>query len=458
MRKCRELSKLPKALHTKSLNFHRTKPGTVSALLGGHTPFDPRNPPVRLDPTHPAARARTPFPRFASPALQVRAFPKALLTAPAAPWPDPPFAPARVRPWGAQLKRLLGEGEGEGEVRGVSLDMAMVCIVGIRATHKSAVVRKKIAARLKTAVGLVATRGAQRGAAQGLVFREGERPPEEWVSPDWIYTFLPTLAVYRMPYPELVTLLRAALDGINAKKRVLEAKWVADATGQRTPRPAAAPRRTRGEHEQAVGSRADPRATEERWHPRPQRTPPHFTQTRTDAPAPAPSRTRAAFGLRTADAPSNSPSPPASADPPAPSRRIALTRPAFGLRAKDAPPPTATSSGSADAPAPPPSRRITLTRPAFGLRAQPPPSSSPPPQETTSPAPPLADAPIPRLFFPDAPPPDPPKPDAAPAPAPVPPATLKAFAAPEPPHPAGAAQSQLFRRQEFVVLPRKPGR
>ncbi|KAF7972132.1 hypothetical protein HWV62_18860 [Athelia sp. TMB] len=432
MRKCRELSKLPKALHTKSLNFHRTKPGTVSALLGGHTPFDPRNPPARLDPTHPAARARTPFPRFASPALQVRAFPKALLAAPAAPWPDPPFAPARVVPWGAQLKRLLGE-EGEGEVRGVSLDMAMVCIVGIRATHKSAVVRKKIAARLKTAVALVAARGARRGAAQGLVFREGERAPEEWVSPDWIYTFLPTLAVYRMPYPELVTLLRAALDGINAKKRVLEAKWVADATGQRTPR-------EHGAHEQETrrppGARTDSKAPPRHADPRPtQERRPAYTprDPRPHRPQPPP-----------ADAPT-----PTSASP-EPSRRITLTRPAFGLRAKDAPP---LSSPSADVAAPAPSRRITLTRPAFGLRAKPPPPSSPPPQETTAPPPPLADTPIPRLFFPDAPPPDA-------APAPVPPATPKAFAAPEPPHPArppaGDTKSRLFRRQEFVVLPRKP--
>ena len=147
---------------------------------------------MRLDATHPAARLPkaaygSAFPRFGSPALQVRAFPKALLMTPAAPWPDPPFPPARAVPWGEQLDRLLGRTAEEGEVKSMrvdSLDMAMVCIVGIKATHKSAVVRKKIAARLKTAVALVATRGAQvQGPSKELVFREGERPPAEWVSP-----------------------------------------------------------------------------------------------------------------------------------------------------------------------------------------------------------------------------------------------------------------------------------
>lgn len=53
-----------------------------------------------------------------------------------------------------------------------------------------------------------------------------DRPP----GTDWIYTFQPTLPIYRMPYPELVTLLRNAFGLLNLRTRAMEAKWVADAT------------------------------------------------------------------------------------------------------------------------------------------------------------------------------------------------------------------------------------
>jgi hypothetical protein len=43
--------------------------------------------------------------------------------------------------------------------------------------------------------------------------------------PDWTYLFFPTLAVYRMPYPELVTQLRKALNSLYEKGTLLEQGW-----------------------------------------------------------------------------------------------------------------------------------------------------------------------------------------------------------------------------------------
>lgn len=119
---------------------------------------------------------------------------------PAVPWPSPPFPPATTSKWSEQLKILQANAaKAKGEVWEIdtdvkivkidSVDMAMVCIVGKKATHKSAVIRNKIVARLKTAVSLLVTRGAAAsGRTQGcdtahLVFNEDANSPERWISP-----------------------------------------------------------------------------------------------------------------------------------------------------------------------------------------------------------------------------------------------------------------------------------
>lgn len=218
MQKCRELSKLPKARIAKSLNvsvtsslstwrtthkthentsqFHRTKPGSLSKAS-----FDPNNVSVLVDASHPAAQVpkstygKT-FPRVNNSSIQIRAFPKALLMTPGVPYPDPPFPPAKVTKWSEQLERLqetplkakgaMGESDVEAtNVHVESVDIAMVCLVSIKATHKSAVIRKKIVTRLKTVVSLLATRGAQvQHGSSRLVFQENEKhSPEQWISP-----------------------------------------------------------------------------------------------------------------------------------------------------------------------------------------------------------------------------------------------------------------------------------
>ena len=46
---------------------------------------------------------------------------------------------------------------------------------------------------------------------------------------EWTYVFIPTMSIYRMPYPEMVSLLRKALENIYTRAKVVEAKWVSDA-------------------------------------------------------------------------------------------------------------------------------------------------------------------------------------------------------------------------------------
>ena len=43
--------------------------------------------------------------------------------------------------------------------------------------------------------------------------------------PDWIYTFAPTLSIYRMPHLELISLLRTAFGRVHLKIKLAEAKW-----------------------------------------------------------------------------------------------------------------------------------------------------------------------------------------------------------------------------------------
>lgn len=75
----------------------------------------------------------------------MRATPKAALHMPEAKWPDPPYSPAPPR--------------GPGSPR---VNMSLLKVVG-KKVHKDAVVRKKLANKMRLAVSLVVTRGAYAG-------------------------------------------------------------------------------------------------------------------------------------------------------------------------------------------------------------------------------------------------------------------------------------------------------
>ncbi|KAH8112318.1 hypothetical protein DFH11DRAFT_1858379 [Phellopilus nigrolimitatus] len=226
MREPLRLSRLPKARALRSINFKRNTPGnflrlSVPALGKAHDAVvDPSHPWARIPPKVYAGQ----FPYHSSPALTVRAFPKALLTKPEFPHPDPPFGLT----W---RKGAGGDGEsGEEFGEGTRVDMSLMHSIS-KKLHKSAMVRAKIKNRLKTALALLFTHNAEvenlPGEGARLVCGEQVRNRGRWVmkDPDWTYVFIPTLEVYRMPYDKLVPLLRKALAYTSEKGRIVEEKW-----------------------------------------------------------------------------------------------------------------------------------------------------------------------------------------------------------------------------------------
>ena len=232
------------------LQFRRTTPGGTSHILY------PESTPTGqvLDPTHPLARSNPrlyngTLPKFFSKELIVRAVPKALLSRPELIYPHPPFdyAPYPSQPRKGNERGGL-EGKKLGRSKGKRDDVVHMSLLHIipKKLHKSAFVRLTVKSRLKTAVSLVITRGAcaERSAdgkgKQVLVSRDEDS--RSWVLSgaffknsslsrhtdqlvDWTYVFFPTLHVYRMPYIELITLIRKGLTTINDSAKFLSQKW-----------------------------------------------------------------------------------------------------------------------------------------------------------------------------------------------------------------------------------------
>lgn len=108
----------------------------------------------------------------------------------------------------------------------------------------TAVIRSKIATKIKTALSLIVTRGAdvQRDAKgrEMLVFNQGDAGPD-WIlagassasaattsyehPADWTYVFRPKLQLYRMPYEELIPILRDGLNSVRLRAQWLESQW-----------------------------------------------------------------------------------------------------------------------------------------------------------------------------------------------------------------------------------------
>ncbi|EPS96408.1 hypothetical protein FOMPIDRAFT_1130523 [Fomitopsis schrenkii] len=199
MQKCTELSRLPKAAkNLKSLNFKGTTPGSATGFVSSGY----------IDPTHPATRPGSAKPRayFESAHLSIRAIPKATLRNPTCPVVAP-FPPS---------KRVFGRVH-------VSLQKTMST-----AELPTAVIRSKIATKIKTALSMIVTRGAdvQKDAKgkERIVFNQRDARPD-WILHDWTYVFRPMLQLYQMPYKELIPILRDGLQSLRSRAQRLESQW-----------------------------------------------------------------------------------------------------------------------------------------------------------------------------------------------------------------------------------------
>ncbi|KAJ7768486.1 hypothetical protein B0H16DRAFT_1716479 [Mycena metata] len=88
--------------------------------------------------------------------------------------------------------------------------------------------RVQVHRRFRIAVDLIATRGAVGKEVKGrlrLAFDENDT--KDWILHGWTYFVRPTLALYRIPYPELVNLLHTALRDLFARGTQMEEEWTA---------------------------------------------------------------------------------------------------------------------------------------------------------------------------------------------------------------------------------------
>ncbi|TFK45183.1 hypothetical protein OE88DRAFT_1640271 [Heliocybe sulcata] len=219
MPQCRilDLARLPKAGKLKSIRFRRNTPGDHRPAVAGR---DIREDDL-YDPTHPATNVprvllHKSFPRYKNPFLQVEAVPKAML--------------ARIDRQGSRPSPLNPPSVPTPEWSSVITMSAPMIVEQLSANNGT--VKRKVAWRIKTALNLIVTRGADvrtvrnvKGKEQKLLV-EGE-PSRDLIRQDWTYVFVPALEVYRMPYEILIPMLREALLLITARAHVLEKRWAA---------------------------------------------------------------------------------------------------------------------------------------------------------------------------------------------------------------------------------------
>ncbi|KAG6809747.1 hypothetical protein H0H92_014882 [Tricholoma furcatifolium] len=262
MLKCKELSRLPKAASAKYVNFRRQTPGCISELLKPGSLVDADY----LDPSHPAIRTpKSRFPSVRNEALGVKAFPFALLTKPEQIWASPLHL--SIETWKERVQKLLSANETRkpGEV---SLEVAPIKLPNIKdnaismsfanatskkRTSNSRVIRREIAARLKVAINLIVTRDADVAEVNGkqkIVTNEtgAKEISDKWIHPGWTYIFFPTLEIYRMPYNEMIPLLRQFLRKIYQDSHNLERTWAYGATIPQKVHPAPLNRQIRAQH------------------------------------------------------------------------------------------------------------------------------------------------------------------------------------------------------------------
>ncbi|KAG1791992.1 uncharacterized protein HD556DRAFT_1293967, partial [Suillus plorans] len=214
MPKCLDLSRLPKAPGLRSINRCNVTPGSPLPLLFPGTA--PYNRARIVDPTHPATRWKAhAFPHFSCPAFMLRAVPKGALL-------RPEFE--RRLP---QIERSAMVPRGERKDGSKKLDMSIVFMISKKKTNKRAVVRNRIAMRIRSAFELIVTRGADAEPKENVEDRHlGKKSMficlSSHMDKDWTYVMSPSLLSYRMPLPDLIQHLRAGLESIRAQSMKLD--------------------------------------------------------------------------------------------------------------------------------------------------------------------------------------------------------------------------------------------
>ncbi|KAL5478427.1 hypothetical protein ACEPAI_2611 [Sanghuangporus weigelae] len=217
-----KLNRLPKAGRLRAVRYKRTTPGNFTRLIapaierGWYSPavVDPSHPWAKI-PSYKYSRKLPVF--YKTDALVLHAYPKALLSPPPAPRPDVKFAPPPT------IYREDGKVKG----RSKKINMSLMHVIGKKNVHKFSVVRSRIKRRIKAAVNLIVTRDASVKTLKGkqVVVSNETDDGEKWVLQDWTYVFKPSLEVYRMPFPTLISNIREALKFVNAASRRLNLIW-----------------------------------------------------------------------------------------------------------------------------------------------------------------------------------------------------------------------------------------
>ncbi|KAL0946006.1 hypothetical protein HGRIS_012282 [Hohenbuehelia grisea] len=232
MHRCHELKRLPKAGKVASVVFRNQSPGSPAQL------FNPKVQPCTtpsetlLQPMHPATKMRKgAFPWFNDPALRAQAFPFAVLDRPTEP-PKEPIARQLLQPatWDERIWWFMDENKDACSglrSRPKRMPMSLFISVPKRTSSKKACLRGKIRQRVRTAISLVVARGADgvRDKKGRMRLVMDEKNVRELVKPGWTYLIHPALSVYRMPYPELVHILRKGLLSMYTGATRIESRW-----------------------------------------------------------------------------------------------------------------------------------------------------------------------------------------------------------------------------------------
>ncbi|KAJ7734764.1 hypothetical protein DFH07DRAFT_119507 [Mycena maculata] len=249
MRGCPELSKLPKAQACiSSLNFRRQTPGSAAHCAFQNAPA--RN---RLDPRHPIDRLPGKNKHFIwalTKAFSLGIIHMGLLAKP----DNTPRFDESFDSWDARVARGAQTGTVAPMILHaqrpdrLSMSLQMSTVRNVR-THQ----RVQIVRRFKTALNLIAVRNADAKEVKGrlrLVF-DDKGVATQWFLQGWTYYVRGSLELYRMPYPELVSLLRPVLRDLWERGTAMEAKWADVSLGRSQSRqspPAKRERRRANEH------------------------------------------------------------------------------------------------------------------------------------------------------------------------------------------------------------------
>jgi hypothetical protein len=239
------------------IQFRHTTPGSVASLLSRDPPWS-RD--LAVDPTHPAVATylskRAPsLPALRNEFISLRAFPKALLQKPEYQWPNPPYPPAEIVCWEERVVNEKRNNPKKSQNATTSvMDMSLLLVLGKKALHNKATIRRRVSKKLKVAISLIVTRGADVEVIPSsetaksklrVVFRPERLKPDyvlQGVSiglfmlvqtdetSDWTYVLYPQLPLLLMPYPELIQLLKKGLDRVYHEGSKLEAEWTHSTT------------------------------------------------------------------------------------------------------------------------------------------------------------------------------------------------------------------------------------